>query len=233
MYRWRADHPRPDTDALALGRAIHTAVLEPSIYEEEYTVKPREMKYSTKEGRAWRAERLDKTILTVDHGRTLGYVLESLARNDEAQDIISHGDTEQTIEWKNERLDCKARVDILGQTHITDLKTTRDLKWFERDAERLLYHGQLAWYLDGAIAAGLLDASVAGASVIVVETSEPYDTAVCRVPAYALEAGRNLYQGLLCYYRECKLNGSWPGRAPGIGTLDLSPRAAGMEEEGF
>lgn len=40
MLRWRVEHPRPDTPALALGRAIHCAVLEPERFERDYLVEP-------------------------------------------------------------------------------------------------------------------------------------------------------------------------------------------------
>jgi hypothetical protein len=40
MLRWRVEHPRHDTDALDLGRAIHCAILEPERFASEYIAEP-------------------------------------------------------------------------------------------------------------------------------------------------------------------------------------------------
>lgn len=40
LLQWRRDHPREDTRALALGRMIHVAVLEPEKWRTSYVVSP-------------------------------------------------------------------------------------------------------------------------------------------------------------------------------------------------
>ena len=55
-------------------------------------------------------------------------------------------------------------LDAVAPDRVVDLKTTRDMSKFPRDAANLLYHGQMAWYLDGAIAASALRRSRAAAA---------------------------------------------------------------------
>ena len=50
-YRWHLAHPREDTPALRLGRAVHARILEPAEYERRWAVAP-QCDRRTKAGRA-------------------------------------------------------------------------------------------------------------------------------------------------------------------------------------
>lgn len=54
MLRHRVEHPRPDTDALELGRAIHCAILEPERFATSYVAEP-DFDLRTNTGKAARA----------------------------------------------------------------------------------------------------------------------------------------------------------------------------------
>lgn len=228
LYRWRADHPRPDTSALSIGRALHTNVLEPTEMEKRYVIKPKGLKLSTKEGKAWKENvqnfAKDREILTYEQAEVVSRCTESIHENYAAMQLLEGTRREETIRWTIDGIACKARLDAVGPFLLIDVKTIRELERFERDAARLLYHGQFAWYLDGAIAAHVLqpDAQV---YAIVVETSEPYDCAVYRVGPHVLDEGRALYSSLLDRWRECQAANIWPGQASGIQDLVL-PRWA-------
>ena len=234
LYKWRTEHPRPETAALALGTAIHMRVLEPDRYAQEYAHQPPGLKLSTKEGKTWRVEQGGRTIIKADKAAVVEACAQSLADHGLAADLLALGRTEQTIRWKIDDVACKGRVDAVSRDHLIDLKTARSLEFFTQDSARHLYHAQLAWYRDGAVAAGMLDED-AEVSLIAVETSEPHDCAVYRLPTWVLEVGRKIYRRCLADLRVAEHTGYYPGRHPGIVDLDLprwaDPFATDYEEE--
>jgi hypothetical protein len=212
LYHWRTEHPRPDSAAMRLGRAIHCAVLEPAKFEARYA------SYAgTRRGKAWEAWRdshPDVESLTAAERTIVEMCAERVRGHTEAAKLLSGGRAEETIVWTDEPTGtkCKGRLDYITPAYFVDLKTTRDLGKFERaDAASYLYHGQSAWYRDGGIAACALSAD-AESYIVAVETSEPHDVAVFRVAGMALAAGQ-------CLCRELPIR-----------DLELPSWAAGMSE---
>lgn len=232
MYQWRQEHPRPDTAAMALGRAIHCAVLEPYEFETRYALRPDGLDGRTKEGRAWLADVRERGLeaLGVDDARTVALVREAVREHEVAHRLLEGCLYEQALTWVLDGIACKGRLDALDRGSIVDLKTTRSLADFARDFARLSYHGQLAWYADGARLAGAVDAD-ARAYVVAVETSEPYDVAAFVLPDDVLELGRTLYRTLLDLWVSCREADCWPGRHPALTPLEL-PRWAMAADEG-
>ena len=138
---------------------------------------------------------------------------------------------EESIVWTVDGVQCKGRIDAIADDRIVDLKTTRDLQIFvRRDAAQMLYHGQLAWYLDGAIAAGACSPDAA-AYVVAVETTDPYDVACFRLGEQSLDAGRALWRRLLDEWVTCRDAGVWLGQYPSETVLEMPSWAAGMRLE--
>lgn len=231
--RWAMDHADDrDTPAKLLGRAEHCATLEPAEYERRYVVRPAGMNFTTKAGKAWRdavPEGVD--ILTAEQDDLCRGMAAAVRANDDARAIIEGTEHEVPLSWSAMGVPCKGRLDMLSRRVVADLKTCRDLARFERDSAEMLYHGQLAWYLDGAIAAGRADDD-AEARIIAVQSTPPHDVAVLRLGGYVTSVGRELWRKLLSDWIVCDRMGSWPGRLPGVTELDL-PRWAdpGAQEE--
>jgi len=61
------------TKSLDFGDAGHKLLLEPEKFYEEYTVKPEGMSFVNKEGKAWKAENENKTILTASEWEKLDF----------------------------------------------------------------------------------------------------------------------------------------------------------------
>jgi hypothetical protein len=122
-------------------------------------------------------------------------------------------------------------VDYLRPNDLVDLKSTRreTVREFTADAARNLYHGQLAWYLDGAIAAGRLPKDAGLPYIVAVSTAEPFDVAAYQLSKISLEAGRILIRDLVNKYQQCTASDLWPGIAPDLGVLDLPAWASGMQ----
>lgn len=225
--------PPKDSPAMLLGRATHCATLEPDEFDERYLVAPESLDRRTKAGKAWAAEHEDddREVLTYDQAQQVEAMKTAVLCHTEASRLLVGTDREVTIEWQAMGVDCKGRADALALDRLVDLKTCRSLRRFAYDAADRLYHAQMAWYLDGGIAAGVLSPN-AEVFIIAVESAEPHDVGVFRLPDYVLQVGRDLYRRYLSEWLVCEHSGEWPGAYPEVVTLEL-PRWAdpGFEEE--
>lgn len=239
LLDWRRTHPRDETDALRLGLAIHCAILEPDRFPTAYIRRPYLGDGRTKAGKIlrarWEEERdPNAVVLDADKYELVTRCAESARSHPAVRDMLRGGRAEEILEWTDEEtgLACKGRVDYLTPTLVADLKSTRaeTIDGFAREVAGRLYHGQLAFYIDGAIAARRVSADVAQASVIGIQTVEPFDVIPARLGSEWLERGRSLYRGLLRRYADCQAAGWWPGLAPGVVDLRVPPWAAGGED---
>jgi len=249
LFRYRTEHPEGDKPSYLLGRAVHCAVLEPEAYPHRYVTpppRPPGIDGRTKAGKAelaaWRADVAAAvaggTELTPGDAATVAAVAAAIRADPAASDLLSGGRSEVTAQWVDEAtgLACKARLDFVSPLAVVDLKTEgRSVApgiappCFPYRAAGYLYHGQIAWYLDGAIAAGLVPPD-ASAWLVAVETHEPYDVACFEVAGADLEAGRNLVRQLLAKFDACHAADYWPGVAPQPVPLGLPHWAPGMGE---
>jgi exodeoxyribonuclease VIII len=226
QYLYDKTHRREDTVGLACGRAIHTAVLEPEKFESEYIVFPGK----TRRGKEWDAfkeEHAGKaTILKANERDDALAAAEAVKRHPDVAAFMKDGVSEQSFKWVDDAtgLTCKCRVDWIGGV-LFDLKSTGDIheRKFGNIAARLMYHGQIAMYADGAGHAGPV-------YIVAVEGDAPHDVSVFEVTADALYAGRELYQGFLKQIVECRAAGAWPGRHTKIVDLEL-PRYVFEDDE--
>ena len=200
---------RPDADTYRLGRASHTAVLEPRRFLREYTLWDKMTikgdKIAPRRGKAWEAfseQSAGKTVLTVAQYE-LAQDLSVVVRDDPVASryLSADGQAEATLVWTDERygLECKARVDWLcspvpGEPGaICDLKFVNDIEpdMFGRAMARHRSHVQAAWYQEAVF-------RVTGErqpyKLIAVQTRNEPDVAVYDVPNDALELGREEYE---------------------------------------
>jgi len=234
MCKWRQDHPQKDKSAWLVGRALNTAILElrdePGLFDDRYIIKPRGMKLNTKAGKAWLEENADgRDIITAEQHDMIGYVTDHLSNHKAAMDLLSGTRREEIIKWTINGVEAKGRVDLISSLVLGDLKSANSFKRFFVDAARYLYHGQLAFYRDGAVKVGACSETVK-VKILVVQTTEPYDIGVLPLPAEVLEAGRRLYLRLLEKFVTCTQSDYWPGRFPAETPLDLPGWAPGMNE---
>lgn len=224
-YRYRAAHPKEETPAMRDGSAAHCAALEPDEFPRRYIL----WEGGTRRGKAWdEFARVNesKTILTAaEYAKALA-IRDAVRANPAAAAIIAACETEVTLQWTDPDtgLPCKARPDLLGGGHLSDLKTTRsiDPRLFQRAASDMDYFGQLGFYAIGAEANGI---EVAHVSIIAVEAGEdtPHDNVVFTIPGPALDEGRERARVLLDKLAECMASDSWPGRFTGPEPLDTPP----------
>lgn len=225
QYKYRLECPREDVAMFVRGRAVHTAVLEPKRFLTDYVLFPGKIRRG-KEWDAFAEEHADKTILKVDEYDKAWAAAEAVMRHPEARALLERTEREKTFTWRDEKtgLLCKCRVDAIGGA-LVDLKSTGDIdaRCFGNRSARLMYHGQLAMYGDGAKHAG-------DKFIIAVESEPPHDVAVFEVNGDAYYAGQELYQGLLAGLSVCMKTNTWLGRYPMKQVLEL-PRYVFDEEQ--
>jgi hypothetical protein len=233
LCHWRTEHPRPDTPALALGRAAHTAILEPDKLAAEYTRRPPGFNGRTKAGKEWIAEQESNglTVLTDDQAYAVDQMVAAVNAHPPARNLVARAEAvEVSLTATLSGVECKGRLDMVNDDCVVDLKTTRSLASFTRDAAKFLYHGQLAFYHRLAFHNDIVGPT-ATRMIVAVESVEPFDVAVFEVDDEACAAGDALVDSLLDRWIACREMGTWPGRYPTTATLSLPPWAAGMSDD--
>jgi hypothetical protein len=220
-YLWALANPRTDTDALRLGRVTHCLVFEPDQFNARYTVAPRfngAMNDDTAIARgydggkqakaAWLANIGTREPVAADDYANAHGMARAVQADPVAGPIVMSGWSERKIEWMDNGIECRGRVDHLNGC-LADLKTTRSLVSFERDLVKFGYHAQLAWYSDGLASARI---QMAGAPcLIAVESVPPFDVLVLTFTEEDLAVGRRVYRRCLDRLAECRRTGLWPG----------------------
>ena len=233
--------PMDPTKYMHEGTALHTLVLEPHLYAELVVVKSQcaaEKKSGdqcSNEGNRYRdghwfcgVKGHDPEPDALDDG-TAGHVVlsEEAAGNVEstAQAVLEHpvvakllvgAERELSIVWDDPTTGqrCKARLDIWNPdlAMIGDIKKVQDASpdAFPRDFYNRRYYRQAAMYEDAVIYAGLAP-MVDAVKFIAAELEPPHGAKVYDVDRDALRLGHEEYTALLRLYRDCVVNGAWPG----------------------
>lgn len=209
-YKWRLDHPLPDTDSLRLGRAVHVAVLEPDRFPLEVAV----FAGAVRRGKEWQAfaeVNAKRTILKADEYAMCLAIRDSVRSHPVAKHLLTEGESEKSIAWTDPRtgLRCKGRLDWLNSM-LVDLKTDARLnpRRFPTTVAKYGYASQLALYREGLRALGMDGPPV---KILAVESVPPYDVGVFSLGENELWAGEEEVHGLLDRVVECTAKNAWPG----------------------
>ena len=212
-YQHALETPREDTDAMRLGRLVHTAVFEPESLDTEYIT----WTGGIRRGGEWEAFKAAHARLTIIKPEDLEAALRisfAVRSHKVAGRLLAKGQAESTVTWRDADtgIRCKARLDWITSRYLVDLKTSRDIdaRAFGRTAGQMLYHGQLAFYQMGLEANGLKRK----AKIIAVENEAPYDVAVYGLSDDMLWAGECRAKEALVLVARCRRSHVWPGRYP-------------------
>lgn len=216
-FRHAEQSEREDTNRLLLGRAVHTAVLEPDEFPLRYAV----YEGAVRRGKEWDAfaeANADKDILKADEYRMCLSVRDAV-RSHPAVNGLLDGTSEVVRQWTDAAtgIDCKCRIDhVAASGALVDLKTTKsvDEREFMNTSARYLYHAQLAFYRRGM-------GEDVPAYVIAVELEPPHDVAVFEVTSWAMDAGDKLVTESLGDLKHCREEDRWPGRYGSVRELGL------------
>lgn len=241
-----------ETDAQRIGRAAHTAILEPDLFTSRYVQGSGEARRSNAAKEAWAALELQYgvgNVLKPDEYAGCLQMRDAIHSRRAAANLLKGIDrVELSILWSDEATGtlCKGRLDGYSPAMpggvIVDLKSTEDAspRAFERSIHKWGYHRQAAHYLEGAKQLGLPAESFV---VIAFEKEPPYAVAVYRIIEGALDAGAQQLHGftdsngrqitgLIPRYAECTRRGEWPAYPDTVRDIALPPYAwAQIEEE--
>lgn len=215
-----------ETEALIIGRAIHTATQEYAQFNQEFVVSPgfnRRKNDGKAEYADFVAKHAGKDILDQDQYNLVMKVREAILNHPLAKRLLMSGYVENTYYWTDPDtgVKCKCRPDFLNKLGIgVDIKSTEDASpdAFGRSATKYRYPVQGAFYTDGLEANGIyLDSFV----FIAVEKKPPYAVACYELPSRGYDIGRQQYKANLRTYAECKASNEWPGYSDIITPLQL------------
>ena len=218
------DHPSPPTPAMAFGTAVHTHVLEPDRFFEEFAVVEK-FDRRTKEGKEAAArfeqENQGKTLITSDDLATLTRVRAAVHAHEGAVRLFKQGEAELSAFWTDPLtgIPCRCRPDWFNGTAVVDLKSCVDAssRGFSRAIANLGYDIQAAFYVDGMKA-------VTGTELpflfVAVEKEAPHAVALYRADPEIIEVGRKKYRAALQLLKWCQDSGCWPAYQPG-GEIEL------------
>lgn len=232
-YRHAVDVGREDTTALLKFRAIHTAILEPDVFDERYVVYPGERR----QGNDWKkfqADHVGCEIIKADEREKILAAADAVMNHPVANALFDEGEAERAIAWTDTQtgLQCKARLDWWSPLVLADVKSGPiNDRLFAALAARFKYHVQVAWYLDALkIEMKIPDDEEPAVKLVVVEPEPPHDVAVFAVGKDELQIGRETYRDWLDRVAFCQKTGLWPGRYPNEQVLSL-PRYVYEDDE--
>lgn len=225
-YKYWLEHKQPDTPAMLLGRATHTATLEPDQFPLEYSVWD-----GRRQGNVWKEFKevetgQGKSILTVTEYNTCIAIRDSVREHPVAGELLSSGEPEVTFEWTNRETEirCKGRADwVIGlddKPIILDLKTTANIEpfAFSRHCWNMGTFMQSAMYQS---AYTTLSNVIPDMGIIAAEQKPPHTCCVYWLDNESLSAAWDEFVNCLLILKECRKTNNYPGfteeilKAPG------------------
>lgn len=214
----------PPTPAMVTGSALHTRVLEPHLFEQEYAVAPH-CDRRTREGKeTWarfEAEAGDKTLLKADDVVQITAMAEAMHRHPATKLLLKGGKAEQSYFWTDAETGekCKCRPDFHSADRriIVDVKTTEDASpaaFMRKSVLTYRYHVQAAFYMQGMPEAEVFVFAV-------VEKKAPFAAACYTLPAKLIERGLEDARADLRRIAECRATNTWPGYGDEVQELEL------------
>lgn len=211
-FRFARMNGRKDTQALALGRAVHTLVFEPHLFNSEFVI----WEGGPRRGKEWAAfaeEHSAATILTESEAEPCLAMAEAVTSNQLVRQYHD-GVFEEPIYWTDPStgLRCKAIPDWVTRDGVLiDLKTTRSItnRRFGADAARYKYHMQMAHYRNGLNHSGRKTHKTL---LIAVEKLPPHDVGVFEIDTATLDLASQEVETLLFRLKQCEEADTWPGK---------------------
>ncbi len=205
----KRDLPQPDKPAFAIGRAFDDLMCTS---KPSWAVKPDGFDGRTAAGKQWVAEHAGHDTLTAVDDAMIYEMREAMSANAHASRLWTGCEAQVTLRRELPALGitAQARPDGIHWDHkaIVDIKTTRDMNGFSRDAINFGYHLQLA--LGQWLAAQ--DGHQLDAFLIVVEAKCAPRCKVFRMKEVALAAGWNRCKDLMTKVADHYKTGDWNDR---------------------
>lgn len=212
------DRDQPKTSAQEKGSCVH-AVTFGTARVVRYPGKVR----SGKQWEAFQAEHAGEMILAgAAYEQTMG-MAEAVWSDAHAKELLfaSGAVHEHTLRPELHGFPCRATPDVRHPDYLADLKTsgTAEPEQFQRHATRMLYHAQLAFYLQACEAAHIK--VVRDAYVVAVEATPPHPVVVHRMTERAIDMGERSIRIWVERLRGCLEQSYFPGYVQSIIAWDI------------
>ena len=214
-----------------IGSALHSAVLEPEVFNSTYGVS-----CTARRGKSYTEfveQHPDRTILTDAEFACVKGMLKALIQFPDFPlwKALRAAEREKSVVWIDEETGVKVRVRfdaICAPYAIFDLKTTTDARpeQFIKQAVRLDYDLQAAMYSEAAYRH---TGEKMPFNFVAVETAEPHGVFMLPADESMLENGRRKFRRALATYKRCMETGQWPNYTNAIQPL-VWPRYATIGE---
>ena len=235
MYRYRLTNPEPPKPHFVIGNAIHCLVLEPSEFATRYAVCDVVRNAKHAKYKEWMEAHPHAEALKPAEMAMVREAAGAIMEDPHAGKWIRNTRHEESIAWTDpvSGLQCKGRLDGITPDRVLDLKT---IGWSisdekpDRETGKLLYHGQLAMYHDGAVAAGKIPKDAEPPVIVFAEKEPPFDVGVLHMSDEDLAAGRYVYRDLIARLQVCLETDRWHGAIPEPRPLYLPDWTPGIRE---
>ena len=204
---------RTTTPAMEFGTLLHSLVL---LGRADFHVKPDDMTFASKDGKAWRDAHADKPILKSETASKLQAMASAILRHPHAAPLFGKGHSEVSMfgTHKETGLAIKGRADWVGEMphgkhRIVDIKTCEDASnsGFAKSIASYRYHVQAAMYLELANQNGL---QCDDFYFIAIEKGEVPLINVRLLKSDAVELGKVTLDAQLRELKACMESGVWP-----------------------
>lgn len=216
---------REPTRAMAIGTAIHTALLEPERFANEYVllrdVKDRR---ASEYKQAIKVHGEDRVLVANEASNVLS-MQESVMAQREARNALSASGWRELsafVSCPQTDFILRCRFDLLtADGEAYDLKKTQDARpeEFSRSVQNYRYHVQGAHY--SRVFELIAGEPIKAFKFIAVEEQPPHTVGVFELDALAKEVGKFYAMRDLKTYAQCSETGEWPHPSAGDGVISI------------
>ena len=208
----------PEKQEYAFGSAAHKLILEgEDAFNTAYVVSDGPINERTgkpygKDSKVyldWLSCQPGEVITTADFNE-IEAMRQSVAAHPEIPEKILRpgGIAEGVVRAEIEGVKCQIRIDYFHpETGIIDLKTCRDIRFFEYDMRSFGYAFQMAFYRAVLRAACGTEYPV---NMIAVDKTDFHVSGYWSIPAAELDIAERINAAALRRYKECRERGKWP-----------------------
>jgi len=247
-FKYLKDNPKETTPAMAAGKSLHCAILEPERFMERHAIIPdnapkkpttaqRNSANPTEAAQQriqywdqWDMMNQGKLLITPEKAAEYLEIGGIVRNHPELSVFFDSGKAEHAVfgEDPETGILCKCKPDYL--TRFDDFKVCLEIKScedsrpkpFQRTAYNFEYFTAAAFYQD------VMEWSIGRPDlylIVAFERDPPYGIQIYEVPDEAIERGRDWYDQSLSLYKQCLEDDNWPCYPLDIEVLDLPPWA--------
>lgn len=224
--------PRKTSTAMTIGSAVHTLIMEPEKFEQEFCVF-KKVNLSTKAGKEYKKEfevlSIGKEIIREEDMEKVKEIVDSVHQNELVMPILHEADFEKSIYWTHSAtgLTCKARPDIWKrkQKIICDVKTTRNASRasFARAIMDGDYHIQAAMQMIGVLE--VTGEAIEDYMFLVIPNERPYFPYIYNLDTETIKKGIAEFNDAMKLIKQCYDNNDWHKERNSIQEIGLSEYA--------